>query len=33
MTNRKRKTAKKCFPKKPHTTRPFTSEDYAKLTK
>jgi hypothetical protein len=32
MTSKsKRKAAKKSFPAKPHTTRPFTSADYAAL--
>ncbi len=33
MTNRKRKQARKRFAKMPHSTRPFTSADYAALPK
>ena len=31
LSNKQRKQAKKFFAKKPHSTRPFTSEDYANL--
>ncbi len=33
MTNKARKQAKKLFKKLPHTTRPFTPEDYNRLPK
>jgi hypothetical protein len=33
MTNRKRKAAKKLFPKKSHGTRQFSAEDYKALPK
>jgi hypothetical protein len=33
MTKRARKAARKLFPKKPNTTRAFTSADYSALPK
>ena len=33
LTKRARKAAKRLFPRKPHSTRAFTSADYAALTK
>jgi len=30
-THKQRRAAKKLFPKKPHSTRPFTPEDYEAL--
>ena len=30
--NKARKAARKAFPKQPHSTRPFTSEDYKALS-
>jgi hypothetical protein len=33
MTHRKRKAAKKLFPKQAHQTRPFTYEDFKALPK
>jgi hypothetical protein len=32
-THRTRKAAKRLFPRKPHSTRPFTSDDYQALPK
>ena len=32
-SKKQRRNAKKLFPKLPHDTRPFTSEDYAALPK
>lgn len=33
LTHKAKRTAKKLFKKQPHSTRPFSSEDYAALPK
>ena len=33
ISKKQRRAAKKLFPRTPHTTRPFTSEDYKALPK